>query len=66
MRNNLFIKCLVASILLLFVGSSILPVAGNILSEESLKQTEESYLHIKSQSISKDLDYDRYQLYQHN
>jgi len=59
-------KYTVFGIVVLFIGTSILPAAGEILSEESLKPIDKSSEHVKSQRISKDLDYDKYQLYQHD
>ena len=65
-QNSMYKKGVVITIIVLFVGISVLPATGCILLEESLKPTEKSSVYEKSQSISKDMDYDKYQLYQHD
>ena len=57
-------KYIAFGIVVLFIGTSVLPATGDILSEESLKPIDKISIYVKSQSISKDLDYDKYQLYQ--
>ncbi|UCF12046.1 MAG: right-handed parallel beta-helix repeat-containing protein [Thermoplasmatales archaeon] len=64
-KNSLFRNGVVITIIALFVGVSVLPATGSILQEESLKPTEKSSEFEKSQSTSRNMDYDKYQLY-HN
>ncbi len=63
MRNVLFKKGLVFVIIILFIGTNILPATGNILPKESLKPKGMSSVYVKSQIISKELEYEKYQLY---
>ena len=65
-KNVLFRMGIAFAVVVLFVGVSVLPATGSILLEESLKSTEKSSVYVKSQSITKDLDYDKYQLNQHD
>ena len=66
MQNIIFKKGLVVGIIILFIGTNILPATGNILSKESFKPTGISSVYVKSQNFSDDLKYDKYQLHQHD
>lgn len=65
-KNALSRKGIAFTVVVLFVGVSVLPATGSFLLEESLKPTEKSSVYEKSQSTSRNMDYYEYEQYQYN